>query len=251
MKLYATDYDGTVSHGGVTPGLLEALAAWRRAGNRFGIVTGRPFASMLSELHRVRLPVDFLIADNGSTVCSGDGKVLMSTWVDGRDAVTALNVSAGFGCCVSRMSNTDGYLMMAAPPEDIAALPGGEGVALGMTVMRHVSEICVVFDSSDKRVAAREAVEKATEGRLHGLSSGPYVNDFVASDTDKAEGIRRYIRIAGIRPGKIYTTGDALNDLAMINDPEFEGYCVENGMEEVKAVSKVIKSPLELLRSAL
>ena len=107
----------------------------------------------------------------------------------------------------------------------------------GVTVGRSL------YDIRPAEELTREAVEKATEGRLHGLSSGPYVNDFVASDTDKAEGIRRYIRIAGITPEKVYTTGDALNDLAMINDPEFEGYCVENGMEEVKAVSKVIKKP--------
>ena len=62
---------------------------------------------------------------------------------------------------------------------------------------------------------------------------------------ERLEGYGRFIA------EKIAAFGDALNDLAMINDPEFEGYCVENGMEEVKAVSKVIKSPLELLRSAL
>ena len=37
MKIYATDYDGTVTYRGVTSELKEAVRCWREAGNLFGI----------------------------------------------------------------------------------------------------------------------------------------------------------------------------------------------------------------------
>ena len=51
---------------------------------------------------------------------------------------------------------------------------------------------------------------------------------------------------------EIYTTGDAPNDLPMLTDPDFEGYCVDNAMEKVKSeVGRSVDSPLELLRRFL
>ena len=41
MKILCSDYDGTLSHGGVDEKKLAAISAWRKKGNKFGIITGR------------------------------------------------------------------------------------------------------------------------------------------------------------------------------------------------------------------
>ena len=44
MKVLATDFDGTLFRDRtITPADLNAIRRFRRAGNRFGIVTGRHF----------------------------------------------------------------------------------------------------------------------------------------------------------------------------------------------------------------
>ena len=41
MIIIASDYDGTLNHHGVSDGDKEAITKFRKAGNKFGIVTGR------------------------------------------------------------------------------------------------------------------------------------------------------------------------------------------------------------------
>ena len=41
MRLIATDYDGTLTHGGIDEEKLDAIRRWRADGNIFGIISGR------------------------------------------------------------------------------------------------------------------------------------------------------------------------------------------------------------------
>ena len=41
MKILGSDYDGTLTCGGIEETKIAAIHRWREAGNRFGIVTGR------------------------------------------------------------------------------------------------------------------------------------------------------------------------------------------------------------------
>ena len=41
MKMIGSDYDGTLNRGGINDTKLAAIKKWRRAGHKFGIVSGR------------------------------------------------------------------------------------------------------------------------------------------------------------------------------------------------------------------
>ena len=41
MKIIASDYDGTLNHGGIDDIKRNAISEWRKAGNLFGLVSGR------------------------------------------------------------------------------------------------------------------------------------------------------------------------------------------------------------------
>ena len=43
MYILATDYDGTLSRGGVSQRNKDAIERFRKAGNLFGVVTGRDY----------------------------------------------------------------------------------------------------------------------------------------------------------------------------------------------------------------
>ena len=85
MKIYATDYDGTVTYRGVTPELKEAVRRWREAGNLFGIVTGRPRNSIRSALRANGLEVDFAVSDNGATASDGSWELIYNATLDPED----------------------------------------------------------------------------------------------------------------------------------------------------------------------
>lgn len=63
MRILGSDYDGTLTVGGITDQKIDAINKWRAYGNKFGIVSGRN-----NELRQhlknqsSRLEVDFLLA---------------------------------------------------------------------------------------------------------------------------------------------------------------------------------------------
>ena len=68
---------------------------------------------------------------------------------------------------------------------------------------------------------------------------------------DKPAGIRRYVDAMGLKPERIITVGDNLNDIAMIT--AYEGYAMANGREETKAAAPcgVVNSIAELIERVI
>ncbi len=88
MKLLATDYDGTLDFGGnVLESDVEAIKAWRAAGHKFAIVTGRSKASVTEKLKEFDIPVDYYITNNGGMVFDANGNMLYSSTLDTLTAV--------------------------------------------------------------------------------------------------------------------------------------------------------------------
>ncbi len=62
MKVFASDYDGTIRvNGSVSKNNLKALKQWKANGNQFGLVTGRSVSSALEEIKHYGYDLDFLI----------------------------------------------------------------------------------------------------------------------------------------------------------------------------------------------
>ena len=77
MRILATDFDNTLFRSReITRADAEAVARFRSAGNRFGLVTGRHLASIRDELARWDLPLDFVIACTGGILTDGQFHVL-------------------------------------------------------------------------------------------------------------------------------------------------------------------------------
>ena len=78
MKILASDYDGTLrTEELVAEKDIEAIARFRKAGNLFGIVTGRSMESLQKEIERNGFTYDFIITNNGGVIYDGDGLSLI------------------------------------------------------------------------------------------------------------------------------------------------------------------------------
>ena len=68
MKIIGSDYDGTLSHGGIDDAKRQAIADWRAAGNVFSIVSGRSSYSLYLAQDVDRVGFDYFIAYNGGMI---------------------------------------------------------------------------------------------------------------------------------------------------------------------------------------
>ena len=82
MKILASDFDGTLFFNRTfRPEDLEKIREFRKAGNRFGVCTGRPFAGVL--LHSEgNIDFDFYILSSGAQILDGNKKEIYKDIVD-------------------------------------------------------------------------------------------------------------------------------------------------------------------------
>ena len=76
MKIIGSDYDGTLTHGGIDDVKRQAIADWRAAGNIFAIVSGRASYSLHLTQEVDRIPFDYFIAYNGGIILNEKGEPL-------------------------------------------------------------------------------------------------------------------------------------------------------------------------------
>ena len=77
MKLLGSDYDGTLTHEGITPEKCATIRKWREAGNRFGIISGRNADFRIAvQKEFPLLELDFFAACNGGVIVDAEGNLL-------------------------------------------------------------------------------------------------------------------------------------------------------------------------------
>ena len=84
MYILASDFDGTLTqHGTVSDKDKAAIAAWRKAGNLFGVNTGRGYCGIKTELERHQVDYDFLLCNNGGLIYENEAKPIEQKTADG------------------------------------------------------------------------------------------------------------------------------------------------------------------------
>ncbi len=83
MIVFGTDFDDTLYfHSGKELGVrqkdIDAIERFKKAGNQFGLISGRARCMMpeIDELLNGKVKFDFMIFSNGACVCDQDGKIL-------------------------------------------------------------------------------------------------------------------------------------------------------------------------------
>lgn len=249
MDIYATDFDGTVTYHGVTPALLCALDRWKAAGNLFGVVTGRPYDSIIRAVREVKLPLDFLIANNGSIIADGNDGILEYTSFTAETVMKLAELFRSENHGYFRLDAIRFYREWSGAPDTF--IKDGHIVADG-TEYPEYTEITVDYPDYESCLRGRENVRRVTDGMADAFLPGRSSIDCNPAGANKAAAIRRIPCLFGVNPDVIYTTGDSFNDLSMLTAPDFEGYAVANADETVRQLTgRVVDDPLELINKAL
>ena len=119
MKILASDFDGTFTQGGVGEEKLSAIKAWRKAGNKFGIISGRDvtFRQVLFQKYP-KLELDFFASCNGAYIIDENDNVMYESRCN---AISGFELAADllhWGCKYVRILKSNHQICVIQNQED-------------------------------------------------------------------------------------------------------------------------------------
>ena len=250
MKLLACDYDGTLNVAGVvSKENLDAINAWRAAGNLFGMVSGRYLRYLREFMAKDGVPYDFLIGNNGAVISDENGNASECTCISVHMADQLLCKVREYAPRHISVSFDEASVLVT--PESLVSVQGEALIVDGKRIAP-VTQMHANFHEADKASRLRDDCKAAFGDRVQCIMPGIFGVDFISVYAGKPVGIRRLLELRDLHPDLILTVGDGDNDLAMLTAPDFCGYAMENSMPGVlEQVSRRTPSVAALIREYL
>lgn len=231
MRLIATDYDGTLNHGGIDAAKLDAIRRWRAAGHKFGIISGRgpDFLARLQE--ELGEDFDFLASCNGGIATDREGNELFHHRCDDVDVAAFVDDLFTWGAHTLYVNYDDQCILLGTaecrepydflPPEQLPPIASFDKMAL--------------FFATPEEAEAMAAKIRVKYGDKVNPLQNWWCVDVAPVGVDKASGIRQLCAHYGVAEQDVIAVGDNLNDMAMIE--AFRSYAMEHGNEQLKAAA--------------
>ena len=245
FKIAASDFDGTLFRGlNIAAEDIAAIRLWRRAGNKFGIVTGRPLVMLEPILKKFGVEVDFTVCGNGAIIHGGDGQIIFESELDkkilldimaeplsSRSLHFAFESAEKFFCIIVKERSLLraemerlGLPLELITPAQIPSLP-------------RINQLAMGFETPEESQAAADALNQKFGDKIFAQKNNDNL-DIVAAGLNKAQGIENLLQLMSWSGAKIFVVGDEANDLPMIK--KFGGYTVSTAKDFVKRSAKKI-----------
>lgn len=239
MQILATDFDGTLYRNGtVSDADKAAIAHFRAAGNKFGIVTGRHMATALYETQKQTLSYDFLICCTGGVILDAQNNILFERRIPKEAVIPLMQKTTAFGgefFCVSDFQKLFWYDTGFPSVYDSATILPVEH----LLQLESFHEMSTRF--SDEQTAGQyvDILNAEYPEWFTAHQNGIYA-DICAPHTDKVSGLMSVLQYFGVSESKLSVAGDNLNDLSMIR--AFHSFAMDSGRAELKAEAAHIAS---------
>ncbi|MDF2657063.1 MAG: HAD-superfamily hydrolase, subfamily [Bacillota bacterium] len=240
MYILASDFDGTLTqHGTVSDKDKAAIVAWRKAGNLFGVNTGRGYSGIKAELEHHQVDYDYLLCNNGGLIYENEAKPIEQKTADGvvlPSLVSLILNSGGFHASIGRIEyNCEINYWIS---EHMDRKPGPEFTRITISDLNEITYFTQLSTQYEKEEQANKCAQQINE--LFGDSVTAFQNgvciDIVPAGVNKATGLLRYIHLKQVPKENVLVIGDNFNDLDMIL--EFNGFSVDSGRSEVIAIAR-------------
>lgn len=230
MKIIASDYDGTLNHGGIDDVKRNAIKRWRKKGNLFGIVSGRGAEDLLGIPKKDNFEYDFLIASNGAVVLNTDGSVAAESRCNGSLALPLLEFIFGHGCTWASVHTNFKCIIDLNDDERLE----DEFTIENLPEIPYFNQISTILPDCESAERVTDLVRKRFGSCLNPLQNGRCI-DIVSADMNKAKGLYKYLEIIGAEYDDLITIGDNINDTHMI--AEFRSYAMQNAVQSIKDIA--------------
>lgn len=236
MYFLASDYDGTLYQDEVMLARdIEKIKQFRSLGHQFGIATGRHLDSILRELDRFGIEVDFTIGNNGSAILDGSRKEVYVANIDKETVKTVHDfvvehMASDFQFFAVNNGYTYGQTNLM---KDQHTFSTHDEITLDEAMASDV--ICAMFGqivSGKDPLLLSKTINQAFEGIVEACPNGAFV-DVVLPKHNKANGIERLLNHTKQQVQRVFTVGDSYNDLEMLS--QYHGFVIETGDHDVVA----------------
>lgn len=231
MKIIASDYDGTLNHGGIDDKKRAAVAAWQRAGNLFVVVTGRDKFFCPEMKEKSGIEMDYYLACNGAMILDRDFNTINEVRIDKSVIVPLLEYLFSLDCEWGNICAEDSTRIYNSACTD---QPDCASVLADAEKIEFCNQISTALPTFEESARVTQAVNEKFGDVVNPLQNGTCI-DIVPVGMDKAQGIYRLLAICGAGYEDVITVGDNVNDIAMLK--EFRSYAMENGVDAVKQIA--------------
>ena len=246
MKIIASDYDGTLNHGGIDDNKRTAIKKWRDSGNVFAIVSGRGMEDALNILKKDNLEIDYFVATNGAVILNSEGEKISDIRCDGNIAKPLIKLLFECGCpraCVL----TDFPCMIYA--DKSKCKEKGEYTLENAPSISYFNQISTALPDYETAEKVTAIIKENFGEYVNPMQNGTCI-DIVRRDMDKAKGIYLLLDILNAKYEDVIAVGDNINDTAMIK--EFRSYAMDNGVDFIKELAdSTTESVTELIYNEL
>ena len=251
MKILGSDFDGTLTCGGIGEEKLAAIAKWQKAGNKFGLVSGRNvgYLEVLKEMYP-SLKLDFFAACNGGYIIDGEGNLLRAIPCEGVELISLVKELLAWGATFAHVV-ADEYLCAVADMKNRPSFVPEDKCCLVDDIPNFPCyyEVSVEFSSPQEAEPMVRRVREKYGAWLTPLQNGRCI-DIVPLGVDKAKGLYLVMEYFGASYDDVIAVGDSGNDEAMIR--EFRSYAMESGTEYIKQFANgVIRDVTEIFEKEM
>ncbi len=227
MKIIASDFDGTINFKGkISDEDKEAIRRFRKAGNKFGIVTGRDVELAQWIKQENGLEFDFVICCTGGVIKDGEGKIIYAK--KGK-------VDTFFYDLIEKAREL-GANFFAIGDTLLKCFVDMTGqIPIQLEPIKEFTHSNVGFEKEENAEVFAKFVQENYSDKISAYQNGWHV-DMPPINTSKVTGIYEYAKLFKDQKPKVYAVGDNTNDIPMVK--EFCGFAVSNAKEELKRVAE-------------
>ena len=247
MKIAITDYDGTLrelKEGIVPKSNVEAIQKWRKAGNKFGIATGRNISMLDFELKNYDITLDFVVCVNGAVVLDRERNILHSVRIPFSIVKDFIKLPI--------VTDSDNQIIVFCERNVFSIRPYSEmpielipKISFDELLQRDdIVQFGIKFKTPEEALKMKEDLPKIFP-MLGGNPNRNYL-DINMNGVNKKYGISKLLEIMSWQDCPLFVIGDDSNDLPMIK--EFNGYTVKTAAPFMhEAAAKVYNSVGDML----
>lgn len=245
MKIGASDYDGTLFRNGtIAPGDVEAVRAWRAAGNKFGVVSGRDYGMLMPQLEHYGIGSDYAVCNNGGIVFRADGTPLWQGSIP-LDVLAEIarepEVQESFHFAFSAADKTylchegeGSWIMREALEWEFPIVKIEEEEILQLP---RIHQFCLGYHRAEEADDTSARINASYGDFVHAYSNGCSV-DITPAGVSKSRGIRKMMELMNWQGAEVFAIGDESNDLPMLE--EFSGFTVATAREAIKEKARAV-----------
>ena len=240
LKVAASDYDGTLFRDEkIAEADVQSISAWRAAGHKFGLVSGRDYGMLVPQLVHYGVGFDFVVCNNGGLICDEQGQVLYQSCIPSdilADIAAEELVQRSFHFAFSAADCTylcheyDGSWIKREAKEWSFPIVKIEESAIG--TLEDIQQFSLGFNTPEESAACANLVNARYGGTVHAFPNRCSL-DITTAGTSKEQGLRELLERMHWHGAELYPIGDETNDLPMLQ--AFDGYTVSTARPAIQA----------------